>query len=421
VNNYGGATIIDNNYAAASTNSVGLVQLGVDNALPTGTALSFGRVLISGLAKAGALDLNGHNQMVTSLASASSDSINFSLTNGISNGSSTLSTLTINGSATTNYNGSIGAFTAKTTTGTGISTIFNGTDNIALTLASTNSGNLTLSGTSTYSGPTTINGGTLAVTGNLTSSPVAVNSSGTLQGTGTLGSTLSVSSGGSVKPGAFSSAVSTTGALTVAGTTTFNNGAALNIVLAGESAGSQYSELHAQGQLNLGGSLIVSLSSFTPNVGDSFDILDWGSLSGTFNSLNLPNSFTWDTSQLYNTGVITVTGTSSFLAGDLNQDTFLSVADVKLMLSALTNPDAFSTSSGLTLAQIDALGDVNQDGFFTNADIQALINQILAGNHSTSAVPEPAGFVLAAVGLAALVKARRRKPSLSSKQRCKQR
>jgi hypothetical protein len=45
--------------------------------------------------------------------------------------------------------------------------------------------------------------------------------------------------------------------------------------------------------------------SFTP--GQSFDILDFGTVSGTFSLLNLPGGEgNWDTSKLYTTGEITV-------------------------------------------------------------------------------------------------------------------
>ncbi len=131
------------------TNSTtGVVRLGVDNALPTTTALQFG----IGTNAAGSLDLNGHNQTVGSLAVISTGTVN-----GIFNTFSNAATLTINGSATTTYSSVIGV-----PTNAGTATLLAGANNnISLTLASTNTGTQTLGGANTYTGPTTIGGGTL--------------------------------------------------------------------------------------------------------------------------------------------------------------------------------------------------------------------------------------------------------------------
>ena len=47
--------------------------------------------------------------------------------------------------------------------------------------------------------------------------------------------------------------------------------------------------------MSLAGTLKVSLiGGFSPTLGDSFDILDWGTLSGTFSTLQLPaRGITW--------------------------------------------------------------------------------------------------------------------------------
>ena len=66
------------------------------------------------------------------------------------------------------------------------------------------------------------------------------------------------------------------------------------------------------GQLTLGGRLkLVSWNGFTGQAGQSFDLLDWGVLSGRFASidssgLQLASGTVLDTSQLYTTGVISV-------------------------------------------------------------------------------------------------------------------
>ena len=67
------------------------------------------------------------------------------------------------------------------------------------------------------------------------------------------------------------------------------------------------------GHLGLGGALkLVSWAGFTGQIGQSFDLLDWGSSSGSFASidasgLSLASGAVLDTSQLYTAGVLRVT------------------------------------------------------------------------------------------------------------------
>jgi hypothetical protein len=95
---------------------------------------------------------------------------------------------------------------------------------------------------------------------------------------------------------------------------------------AGTGPGAEYDQLHATGQLSLAGTLEVSLiNGFTPIVGDSFDILDFGNLSGAFSMLSLPAldaDLMWNASQLYATGTLSVS-----IAGDYNNDSSVDAAD----------------------------------------------------------------------------------------------
>ena len=93
-NTYTGATIVNMNYTGAT------LRLGVDNALPTTTDLIFGTVNFATDSgpHAGILDLNGHNQQVSSLSYGNGNATPESYT--ITNESFGISTLTISGSTT---------------------------------------------------------------------------------------------------------------------------------------------------------------------------------------------------------------------------------------------------------------------------------------------------------------------------------
>jgi T5SS/PEP-CTERM-associated repeat protein len=205
----------------------------------------------------------------------------------------------------------------------------------------------------------------------------------------------------------------------IGGNGVFDSPARLFIELGGTAPGTQFDQVHVAGQLALGGMLNVSLiNGFSPAVGNSFDILDWGTLSGTFASVQLPDlggRIVWDSSQLYATGTLSVQNT--FYAGDINRDSRVDVADVSAMLSALSDLSKYQSTNNLTAAQLVLVGDLTGDGQVNNADLQGLINLLAngGGSGSLTAVPEPSGMVLA--GIAALTAStlrgwRRNRPSI---------
>ncbi len=98
-----------------------------------------------------------------------------------------MSTLTIDGSANTTYAGPIGAENFLNV---------QGTTNIAVTLASTNTGSLTLLGNVTIAGPVTVNGGTLHVgNGANLAANITVGAAGTLNVDGTVTASSTVNNG----------------------------------------------------------------------------------------------------------------------------------------------------------------------------------------------------------------------------------
>ncbi len=100
------------------------------------------------------------------------------------------------------------------------------------------------------------------------------------------------------------------GILTIEGDYTQLTGGSLKIELGGTSRGTEYDAVNVTGALGLGGTLQVTWwDDFYAGMGDSFDILDWQSVLGTFDTLNLPalpRGLGWDTSNLYIDGTLVV-------------------------------------------------------------------------------------------------------------------
>jgi hypothetical protein len=157
----------------------------------------------------------------------------------------------------------------------------------------------------------------------------AVSGSGTFTGTGT------VNFEGDLSPGSSPAAVS------FGGNATFASSSSLNIELGGITPGSQYDQLLVSGALSLGGALDVTLiNGFTPSAGQAFNILDWGSLAGTFSSITLPTlaGLSWNTSQLYTTGMLSVA-----IPGDFNLDGTFDAADYIVWRKTGGSADDYNT------------------------------------------------------------------------------
>ncbi len=97
------------------------------------------------------------------------------------------------------------------------------------------------------------------------------------------------------------------------------------------------------------------------------------------------------------------TGPLTFGRGDVNQDGHVDAKDIAAMEQALTNESGYANSIGMTTDELSLYGDVNGDGIFNAADLQALLNLLKSGGGSTS-VPEPASFLLLAIGGVALLR-----------------
>ena len=266
-----------------------------------------------------------------------------------------------------------------------------GSGGVGGSLTKIGAGKLTLSGTNTYTGGTTVSGGTLAVNGSILGA-VAVNDGATLAGSGTIGGLVTVETGGTLSPG------DSPGVLTV-GALTLDSGSLSKFELAGTMP-AEYDRVNVSLLASLSGTLQVLLDpAFTPAAGNSFDILDWGSISGTFGSIQLPalvGGMTWNASQLYVTGTLSVGG----VLGDYNQNGIVDVADYTVWRDALGQ-------SGIGLA-----ADGDGDQMITEADYGIWKTNFGhhagggAGVNANAAVPEPATMVLIA-GILAICSRRR--------------
>jgi hypothetical protein len=105
-------------------------------------------------------------------------------------------------------------------------------------------------------------------------------------------------------PGSSPAEVAFGGDLVLAG------GNALLMELGGTAAGTGYDQIDVAGSLTLGGTLDVALIyGFEPQAGQTFDLLDWGSVRGEFNAVDLPalgEGLAWEASGLYSSGVLRV-------------------------------------------------------------------------------------------------------------------
>jgi len=199
---------------------------------------------------------------------------------------------------------------------------------------------------------------------------------------------------GDLSPGASPAAITLDGNALLASTSR------LKIELGGTTAGTQYDQVNVTGNLNIQGSTlqVLLINGFVPHAGDVFHILNWGSLTGSFATVQFPSvaGLSFSTQALYTTGNLAA---FSNQLGDFNQDGHVNNADIPAMMSALTDLNAYETSRNLGATDLLTIGDLDHSGVVTNSDLQGLLDLLKSGGGSTTAVPEPASLALIAPAL----------------------
>jgi hypothetical protein len=161
---------------------------------------------------------------------------------------------------------------------------------------------------------------------------------------------------------------------------TFDFTAVQMIEIGGTTSCTEYDQISVANTLTINSAAleVVLINSFVPQYGDRFDVLDWGTLVGSFGPIDtsaaaLPYPLTWDLSQLHLTGELVV-GVQQFADGDLapwdNPDGQVNAADVLIAVQLALGR---RTPGPLQFAH----GDMNVDGVIDLADVLLIQQAVL--------------------------------------------
>lgn len=294
----GGYTVASGTIGASLAGTSSLQKFGPGNLSLSGDNSYTGGTTLGG----GTVTLDSNSALGTGAVNLAGSSLQTSGTRTLANALSLTGDTTLTGNFT--FTGGLALTSIRELT-VNNTTTFAGVISGSKTLFKSGAGQMVLTGANTYTGGTFISEGTVRIN-NTTGSAfgtgaVTVASGATLTGAGYFSGAFQ--NNGSYSPGN-SPAFATVSSFTQGST------GILNLELGGLIAGSQYDVLNVTGALNFGGTLNVTLiNGFTPSAGNSFDVLNYATASGTFATLSLPslaNGLSWNTSTLYSDGVISV-------------------------------------------------------------------------------------------------------------------
>lgn len=169
---------------------------------------------------------------------------------------------------------------------------------------------------------------------------------------------------------------------------------------------STHTTIDVGGDINIdNGDLIVELDGYTPNGGESYELISAGSITGTsfesedFSLASLLPELSWEVSVNGSSVFINVLG-SAGIPGDFDGDGDVDIVDF----------GTFGQNFGLTGQPTDPPvdGDFDGDGDVDIVDFGTFGQNFGTGTGSGSAVPEPTSMGLALIILASFIGSRRR-------------
>lgn len=199
--------------------------------------------------------------------------------------------------------------------------------------------------------------------------------------------------------GTFSPGLSPT--ISIVGSIAFSPTSTLLMEFGSTAPGSGYDQLQSSGTIAFDGTLVVSLiNGFSPSQGQSFNLFDWVSTSGTFDDLQLPtlgSGLAWNTTQLYTAGILSVAAAAG-VPGDYNNNGTVDAADYVLWRNG--GPLANDSTPGVQPGDYDVwkanFGKVPGSG-----------SNLSATGSASAAVPEPRALVLFLIGILTVISRQR--------------
>ncbi len=170
---------------------------------------------------------------------------------------------------------------------------------------------------------------------------------------------------------------------TVAGDYNQAASGAANIELAGIA---EFGRLVVNDVATLAGTLNLALAGgFEPSVGDTFQVLTYGSHNGEFDEITDPDP-TLRFDPIYSDTGLTLEVVSAALRGDMNGDGAVNKADHPQFVLALLKRPAYEAK--FPEIDVNTVGDINRDGMLSRADLRPFV-QLFSGDRQATGEPSP--------------------------------